>query len=551
MSPVRMSPAATMEMHQDLSFADRASGMISPSKLPRRFGQYGAESALEQEMDSRCDMRLASKVHETYGGNAAFRKQVVAMDERPQNHLVPDVSFGIQQERSHLQCDAETDQKTSCRKRKRRTLLVHMTSLLREVSRTQRHEILANRLTQMQRLELEKFVMQQPKSGSQARLPGAMNACTAAETSLLKEGVEKATGIAEPMQIGGTLPFNRSVGVVTSVETPAPVATLEAPVRETHRLMKQERSTPAGTTPCGTAAITSSPASGKDPHRLRGIVSHEKGGRTHYYATLSFSGLIFRCKSRINLNDALDQLSILAAMRDRINDAAGLPGYSFEGRVRVVVTRLVNDRENRGDADLGLSIFLRIATAHWLGRELYTPACSPENIEVVLAAWRKLVGARGTGPGVGGSGLLCRQSPSEADATWKQLRSAYLEICATQISVCKMEALEARLTAMENAHAAHREREIEKWRCRGKARDDRAMRRRMLDERRQVILETRFRRAREKAEKRRQSAAVAAEKREMRAFRTLERLVATWSSRQSKTKLKRPLFPVLSARNCQ
>eukprot|EP00928_Gymnodinium_smaydae_P087139 TRINITY_DN7146_c1_g1_i1.p1 TRINITY_DN7146_c1_g1~~TRINITY_DN7146_c1_g1_i1.p1 ORF type:complete len:543 (+),score=68.03 TRINITY_DN7146_c1_g1_i1:279-1907(+) len=84
-------------------------------------------------------------------------------------------------------------------------------------------------------------------------------------------------------------------------------------------------------------------------------------------------------------------------------------------------------------AAMGLRFSVVIPAKYWVGTALKTPqfsACS--QLEAGLRAWHKLVDARGT-VHLGRTNrytLLRRFSPGELEATWLRLRSAYLDVWA-------------------------------------------------------------------------------------------------------------------------
>lgn len=240
--------------------------------------------------------------------------------------------------------------------------------------------------------------------------------------------------------------------------------------------------------------------------------------------------LIFRCRSVKQRQEALAHLSILVMLKDRIREGCG----SFEERVCQAVSDLLafeTQKQGRQSAKpLGLSVSVRIATGHWLGRELYTPGRGLHELDSVLDARHRLQEARGAVQ-LGGKGLLYQISPDEAAGVWARVREAYLEVCLEASSGCeevRTRTLVA-LEALEHKNAGRRSKAEALARRHAALAEERVRRKELCRERRRFLHERRADRQRERVLRRHREAQMADEVREMRAMQTLERLVARWS----------------------
>jgi len=239
--------------------------------------------------------------------------------------------------------------------------------------------------------------------------------------------------------------------------------------------------------------------------RSRGFVS--------YYAVVGCDSLVFRGRCLRNRQEAMSQLQLLRRLKLSICQGDG----SFEERVSAAVADLNDEKEKslEGSSVTGLTVAVRSATQHWLGRDLHTPSRPLTEIQSVLEARQRLQAVRGPA-NHGGRGLLCQYSIQEAHDVWARLRSEYLEICASMPG-CDVRRYAATVAARESKCAAQREREEALARRRALRRAEHQAQER---ERKQLKQQRLLLRA--------EKAAAAAERRELRLFVQLERLLRRW-----------------------
>jgi len=357
-------------------------------------------------------------------------------------------------------------------KRRRRSLLEHVVDCLGSLSRLQRREAIAKRLTQEQRLAVEHHLMMQKE-------------------------------VTQPVV---TLQHSNSVHVAKSTGK-----TTRAPWTKTKK-----------------PSVARLPVKKQVLERPKGLGSHRKGAFTYYFASMGIDSLIIRGRSVKSRQAALEQLGMLTALKASIQEGCG----SFDQRVRHAVKDLLAARAGASSLEesmqqlastAGFTVSIRIATGHWLGRELYTPARGLQELDEILCARHRLQEARGR-VDVGGRGLLYRWCPEKARATWARLRQVYLEVCG-ESQKHRLQALEKRTASRQATNEA-----------RARRHQELLAEKQLRHARRRLLREQSSMRHREKVLRQQGREAVAAAKRESRTLETLDRLIARWTPTNRKGK---------------
>merc|ERR1712029_511489 len=96
----------------------------------------------------------------------------------------------------------------------------------------------------------------------------------------------------------------------------------------------------------------------------------------------------------------------------------------------------------------------------WLTSKLCTRAYSIAEIDAGLAAWRRLLEARGAQISRGRSNVLRTAASGEIDDAWLKVREAYLDIMVE--AGCSAESVQARLDALDAERSQRREQQFGK-----------------------------------------------------------------------------------------
>lgn len=125
--------------------------------------------------------------------------------------------------------------------------------------------------------------------------------------------------------------------------------------------------------------------------------------------------------------EAAEFQEVLAAIRRRTLDAAAA-GQSVEAAFKAAVAD--EPQRLRCPERMGLSFTAGVPARWWVGRYLWTPRYHLAELEEGLSAWKRLVQARAMVfcGHTNLRGIRKRHSLQELQATWQQLRAAYLEV---------------------------------------------------------------------------------------------------------------------------
>lgn len=125
--------------------------------------------------------------------------------------------------------------------------------------------------------------------------------------------------------------------------------------------------------------------------------------------------------------EAAEFQEVLAAIRRRTLDAA-VAGQSVEVAFKAAMAD--EPQRLRCPERMGLSFTAGVPARWWVGRYLWTPRYHLAELEEGLSAWKRLVQARATvfSGHTNLRGIRKRHSLQELQATWQQLRTAYLEV---------------------------------------------------------------------------------------------------------------------------
>lgn len=346
-----------------------------------------------------------------------------------------------------------------------------------------RRRALIERLSGEQRVALERQLIRRKQEGP-LQAPAA---------KALRGGRRCRSERRSSASLLSTSRAKRSEAARTAKRGPSAAAEKRGALRPCRRLDKDLQAAGGGRRPPGLGM-----------KRSRGFVS--------YYAVVGCDSLVFRGRCLRNREEAMSQLQLLRRLKLSICQGDG----SFEERVSAAVAGLdEKEKSPRDNSAEGLTVAVRSATQHWLGRDLHTPSRPLTEIQSVLEARQRLQAVRGPA-NHGGRGLLCQYSIQEAHDVWARLRSEYLEICASMPG-CDVRRYAATVAARESKCAAQREREEALARRRALRRAEHQAQER---ERKQLKQQRLLLRA-EKAE-------AAAERRELRLFVQLERLLRRW-----------------------
>mmetsp|Transcript_21212 Transcript_21212/g.73038 ORF Transcript_21212/g.73038 Transcript_21212/m.73038 type:complete len:580 (-) Transcript_21212:158-1897(-) len=214
--------------------------------------------------------------------------------------------------------------------------------------------------------------------------------------------------------------------------------------------------------------------------QFSGIVCRWYGGRCAYAATGTVKGFRLFTRFDRDLVVAVRFRNVLIGIREAVHCLCGtLDGGSRNCAEALEVcavdsTRLedvfrhavVEEPRKWGvdaDRDMGLRFSICIGARYWVGRQLLSPRFPISAIDDGLCAWRRLKEARSVvylGP-TNRYSILQRHTPLELQAAWRQLRKVYLDICV--MAGKDREKVAASLLDLEASHASVRDRRMARW----------------------------------------------------------------------------------------
>jgi len=303
--------------------------------------------------------------------------------------------------------------------------------LLQQLDRERRHEVLAKRFSQDQRLILERWIMCQRQCGcNHAPLASSMDPAVPLAVAI--------TG-KDP---GGRVGRRRKQTCTRELATADPW---------------RKRRVSLSSVPVSFDATVKESAS-----RARGVVVHHRRGRILYSAVVLFERLELRTREVADLAVATRFRDALLAAKTRLSvepwtrtegyhDSASLSSDATVDLIcKVVPALLLATLQQYGlDHSRDLGLYLRACTParQWIGATLWGPVFRLDRgLDVGLRGWQLMRAARGSGPPI---------TAKEMDETWAKTRQAHMDVWAsagrnrTEVMLC--------LSRLEERSAKRRE----------------------------------------------------------------------------------------------
>eukprot|EP00746_Dinoflagellata_sp_MGD_P040039 gnl/MRDRNA2_/MRDRNA2_19663_c0_seq1.p1 gnl/MRDRNA2_/MRDRNA2_19663_c0~~gnl/MRDRNA2_/MRDRNA2_19663_c0_seq1.p1 ORF type:complete len:587 (-),score=89.08 gnl/MRDRNA2_/MRDRNA2_19663_c0_seq1:7-1767(-) len=209
--------------------------------------------------------------------------------------------------------------------------------------------------------------------------------------------------------------------------------------------------------------------------KIRGITTEIKHGQPRYGAVVTWGMLVFLTRRVKSLKLAIDFLLVLTDIKQHLMNAVtrgGIDADCLGLSLRKAIQTVQQDHGLDSDRDLDLHFVVCVPTRRWIGTNLQTPGFRSIDIEQGLRTWRRLQDARGQIRPGRHNYHAC--SPEKLQATWSQVRNAYLG--SLDEMGCTKDVAIARLDALEMKHRPRQEREVEWWNRSAMAREERNQR---------------------------------------------------------------------------
>eukprot|EP00747_Dinoflagellata_sp_TGD_P051113 gnl/TRDRNA2_/TRDRNA2_147162_c0_seq1.p1 gnl/TRDRNA2_/TRDRNA2_147162_c0~~gnl/TRDRNA2_/TRDRNA2_147162_c0_seq1.p1 ORF type:complete len:476 (+),score=74.47 gnl/TRDRNA2_/TRDRNA2_147162_c0_seq1:72-1499(+) len=339
--------------------------------------------------------------------------------------------------------------------RRRRTSAERIAELLRRLGREARQQVIAERMQQWQRLELERFMLTQQDS------------------SLVPPAATSATPLAKRHAMLSNALQTKVAAVPTATKYTTPAC--KSPFKRMARTRKVPSARPQARASC--------------QDRIRGIFRRRcANGTVKYRASLSLAGLRLQTAARGNVDEARQDYLQLLAIRRRMQQEAG----PIEVRLRHALADVVRPPDPPSaevldcteSSSRSLGLIFRVAACALYGRVLLSPTYSTAELDKALAAWRQLRKARlmADSPSSGASASCTargrrRRTPAAMSRSWPEIQRTYMQLW----SAAGADPVRVRRTLerTEQLAATRLEREWEQWnRVRMSAEDRRSRRER-------------------------------------------------------------------------
>ncbi|CAE8609758.1 unnamed protein product, partial [Polarella glacialis] len=220
---------------------------------------------------------------------------------------------------------------------------------------------------------------------------------------------------------------------------------------------------------------------------VKNISCQQIGGRLYYRASMSLGNLNVRARSCTDLAVAVDHLILLTALKRQALCADDLPGASSVAaktiveRTQLAYEQLKKDAGPGAFADLVATFSLHLKRKYWIGgSSMYTPRC--KHLDELIPTWRRFLDLqRGLiQDGSGGTGYLNglsrAMSPAKLEEHWKHFKQIYLETWGAVSERDRQRQLD-RVEVMVAANAPYREKMLQNWNLKSMRREERSQRR--------------------------------------------------------------------------
>lgn len=195
--------------------------------------------------------------------------------------------------------------------------------------------------------------------------------------------------------------------------------------------------------------------------QICGIGSHLRRGKIWYNASTTIGMMHFVTKEVLDLALAIDFQVVLSGIKQQATQGANktADAFLFTRSIKEAVKEAEKDNRLDLHKDLGLRFCVRVPAWRWIGAELVTPWFRVSDLERGLNAWCQLHEARGQ---IQTAGYTFQPyNPEDHRTTWIKVRETFLAIL-DDLGHFGARRL-AKLDAKETSHRIHEERAVERW----------------------------------------------------------------------------------------
>eukprot|EP00931_Biecheleriopsis_adriatica_P058693 TRINITY_DN35010_c0_g1_i1.p1 TRINITY_DN35010_c0_g1~~TRINITY_DN35010_c0_g1_i1.p1 ORF type:complete len:374 (+),score=93.55 TRINITY_DN35010_c0_g1_i1:243-1364(+) len=193
---------------------------------------------------------------------------------------------------------------------------------------------------------------------------------------------------------------------------------------------------------------------------LRGVTTHRRAGRTLHSAVVHVERLELRTREVQDMVTAIEFRAALLAVKDEISAELSrrrmCGSEEDEELAAQLLARKVSatlaDRGLDADRDLGLYFRATTPARQWIGTTLCGPVFHLRSLEAGLQGWQQMQRARG---------VLTPGNEQDLDHTWAQARQAHLDLLET--AGRRRADAERRLDMLEHRGVAKRKALLQRW----------------------------------------------------------------------------------------
>jgi len=312
-------------------------------------------------------------------------------------------------------------------RRRPRGVEARLYSLLRRLDPQARRSVISGRMSETQRLSLERWIF-----GERAAAADAATSTTVFPPLLPASGtqiVAAAVGVSRASRAAAS-----SCGIVT------------VPVR---RLARPNAAYPTG--PSGRAVGLSG---------VHGISCRTAAGRRAYSARATAGPFHLSTRWHADFGKVVLFHRGLMAIRDRIS---AVRRCEDQDRFCQLLVEELESHDLQAARDMGLRFVAVVSAKHWVGKTLATPSFPISDLRAGVLAWRRLSEARSLVYS-GRTNMhtsLQHNGPRELAAAWTRLRTVYLDIWES--AGHHRDVIDARLSVLEARQRPLRERLFDRW----------------------------------------------------------------------------------------